>query len=238
MDFTHLIKKTPTILIAALAIFMCFSFIPNLPKLTIGDLTMIISTSTIKNILFIISTGIAVVVVIALNILIHYVFIPQFVAMVEQIDLCCKISKYSLFVMAGLLLLEIVVPSRDWKNVFHVFSLFSFMVHIISYHIIVRLTPFTMTFLRSKIQSIKVMACSGLLLSLFFKLVLSGTIEYLLDWFCILLTLLIGLCYVKDLKEFIVNYYSDVDIITIDHLNDLDNTTMKELEQPTEVVTI
>ena len=51
------------------------------------------------------------------------------------------------------------------------------------------------------------------------------------DWLSVFLALGIGLCYYKDLHQFIINYFSsEFDDRNVETLTDLDPQTIKELE--------
>ncbi|EKE40404.1 hypothetical protein ENUP19_0266G0042 [Entamoeba nuttalli] len=239
MNWKFIIKNIPLLLISSICIFFLLVILPNVHNITQKELTQVVSESILYNSLFIFSLIIIIPLIFGLSYLIHFIFIPHFVAMVNPVVVPCKGSSIALFCVGTLLLIEIFIQNASLKNIFHTLSLICYIIHVGTYYYIVRLCPFTMSFIRSRIQSVKVILTVSLIMTLLCKLILKGTIAILSDWLSILLAIIIASCYYKDIKEFVVNYYNDVESQNnVETLTDLDPLTMKELEEPSDVVII
>ncbi|KAL7713598.1 Uncharacterized protein QTN25_008800 [Entamoeba marina] len=154
--------------------------------------------------------------------IVHNIFLPHFIIIDDTIKKVVNTSKYSLYVMGVFLLFELVLP------------------FFLSYLYIVKTSNITLSFLSSNIQNVKMIFVVVIVLLVFFKNFVFGSVRIMADWLTMLLTVLLASLQIKDMKMFVSNYYigNSDELSNTETLTDLDPQTLKELENVEQVVTI
>ncbi|ELP85353.1 hypothetical protein EIN_086050 [Entamoeba invadens IP1] len=236
MDFEKIVKQSPYLLILTIAIFGVFSYLPVLNKVAYQKYSVILSTVTFASISCYFGIACVAIASSVFCYLIHSKFLPHFVAVVDNVVLPVRISTISLYLVTGFLILEICIPVLVAHEVFHLLSILSFCTHVISYFYLIKICPFTLSFLQSPLQVLKIVFVGMTLVSVFCHVAISLTSQ-MMDIAAIVLCLLTALLYYFDITKFVFSYYSDVGAQnTIETLTDLDPLSIRELDKTNEVV--
>ena len=171
MRFEKVVRNSHYILIGIIATFVVLSFLPMVGKISEYRIVTYMMSQPYYYFLCIITFGMLIISIPLYSYLIHDVFIPHFVAMVDPVLTPVRISKYSLYVIAVLLLCELAMPFKFVKDLLHTFSIMFLIVHVLAYNYVIRVSPFTLQFLFNYFQTTKILLSANLFITVLVGLI-------------------------------------------------------------------